>query len=222
MDGWMTRYKAICGQLGIDPKGDEEAARLADALVGGRHMALEELRSVIEGRDAVVFGAGPSLESGSVGLKKDGRVFICSDGTISLLLKMGFIPEVDVTDLDGNIKDILRANELGTIAVVHAHGDNMDKLKRYLPLFKGKIVLTTQAEPIGKVRNFYGFTDGDRAVALAAYFGAGAIKLIGFDFGDIVGKYSNPAKPFKHKADDKKKMKLAIAKQLVGEFLKKY
>ena len=216
----MTEYRNICRILEIDPKKDEEATKVADELSRGRPLALGELKKTIEGRDVVVFGAGPSLEEKIKDLEKNERVFICSDGTVSALLENGFVPEVNVTDLDGKIEDILRANELGTITVIHAHGDNIDKIEEHLSKFKEKIVLTTQTTPTRTVKNFFGFTDGDRAVALARYFRAREIELIGFDFGDVVGKYSNPAMPENHKAPRRKKKKLEIAEHLVDKFLK--
>jgi len=216
----MTEYNRICRILKVDPKKDEEATSVAEELSRGRTTALEELKKAIKGKDIVVFGAGPSLEGKIKSLEKNEKIFICSDGTVSALLENGFIPEVNVTDLDGKLDDILRANELGTITVIHAHGDNINKLREYIPKFKEKIVLTTQTTPTNNVKNLFGFTDGDRAVSLARNFGARKIELIGFDFGDVVGKYSDPAIPKDHKASQRKKKKLEIAEYLVKKFLK--
>jgi hypothetical protein len=49
---------------------------------------------------------------------------------------------------------------------------------------------TTEGKPFGNIRNFGGFTDGDRCVFLAKYFGAKSIILFGMDFGTKIGKYS--------------------------------
>ena len=43
---------------------------------------------------------------------------------------------------------------------------------------------------MGKVKNFGGFTDGDRCVFLADYFHAKNIILLGMDFGTKIGRYS--------------------------------
>ncbi|HWQ19331.1 MAG TPA: hypothetical protein VN455_06085, partial [Methanotrichaceae archaeon] len=43
---------------------------------------------------------------------------------------------------------------------------------------------TCQCRPPEGLFNFGGFTDGDRCVFLARHFGAGSIRLIGFDFSD--------------------------------------
>jgi hypothetical protein len=72
--------------------------------------------------------------------------------------------------------------------VVHAHGDNSEKI-HLVKNFKNCIG-TTQTKPVGKVHNFGGFTDGDRCVFLASNFKAEKIILLGMDFGNRIGKYS--------------------------------
>ena len=72
--------------------------------------------------------------------------------------------------------------------VVHAHGDNTEKL-HLVKSFKN-CVGTTQAKPFENIHNFGGFTDGDRCVFLADYFKAKKIILFGMDFGTTIGEYS--------------------------------
>ena len=85
-------------------------------------------------------------------------------------------------DLDGDIDAQLEASSRGTVTLILAHGDNSELVARYAPLFRGKVVLTTQNRPHGNVLCFGGFTDGDRAVCLARHFGIRRIILLGFDF----------------------------------------
>jgi len=94
----------------------------------------------------------------------------------------GRIPAAVVTDLDGTMSDQVKANDAGAIVLVHGHGDNGPAVRKWAPLFAGKTVATTQSRPTGGLRNFGGFTDGDRAVFLADHFGAARIHLVGFDF----------------------------------------
>ncbi|MBT8173598.1 MAG: DUF115 domain-containing protein, partial [Nitrosopumilus sp.] len=79
-----------------------------------------------------------------------------------------------------------------SIFVVHAHGDNIEKLK-LAKKFKNCIG-TTQSNPFSKIQNFGGFTDGDRGVFLANHFKAKKIILFGMDFGNRIGKFSNTKK----------------------------
>jgi len=75
-------------------------------------------------------------------------------------------------------------NRQGTVVVVHAHGDNIPLLRTWVPRFSGPLVGTTQAEPFGRIHNFGGFSDGDRAVFAAHALGAADVRLVGFDLDD--------------------------------------
>jgi len=68
------------------------------------------------------------------------------------------------------------------VTMIHAHGDNADAIMKYAKSFTGKVVLTTQSKPDNLLRNYGGFTDGDRAYCMAKHFGVDDIELIGFDF----------------------------------------
>ncbi|MDK2854483.1 MAG: 2-amino-4-hydroxy-6-hydroxymethyldihydropteridine diphosphokinase [Thermococcaceae archaeon] len=165
-----------------------------------------------------VFGAGPGLEN-ILGKEKFGGTLIAADGATSALLEQDIVPDVIVTDLDGRFEDIKRANELGAYVAVHAHGDNMDKLRAHVPALKN-VLGTCQTEPLDIVHNFGGFTDGDRAVFLAEELGAREIILVGFDFGEIVGKWSKPYLKEHTPIWETKKKKFEIAQMLL-DWLKK-
>src|SRR5208283_2611339 len=74
-----------------------------------------------------------------------------------------------------------------------------------------KAIGSTQAHPRSNVRNFLGFTDGDRSVFLAAGMGAKLIALVGMDFGWHIGKYSKKAVA----SIEVKRKKLKIGKELL-------
>jgi len=65
---------------------------------------------------------------------------------------------------------------------------------------------TTQLKPFGKLHNFGGFTDGDRAVCLAEHFKAGLIILAGMDFEGEIGEYSGTC----NEREEKKKIEEMI------------
>ena len=104
------------------------------------------------------------------------------------MIENGLMPDIVVTDLDGDITSLKKAGRTNTIMVVHAHGDNSEKI-HFVKNFRNCIG-TTQTKPMGKVKNFGGFTDGDRCVFLADYFHAKKIILLGMDFGTKIGRYS--------------------------------
>ena len=229
LDDWLPWYNKILETFGYDQCGDQLATDLLSVLLEERAGHVAELRKLIENRPVLVFGAGPSLEEDLREVMKEGllqkTVTVVADGATTAFLQIsGTAPNVIVTDLDGIISDIVYAHNLGGIVVIHAHGDNIDKLKKYVPAFS-KAIGSTQVHPRSNVYNFLGFTDGDRAVFLAAGMGAKLIALAGMDFGYTVGKYSKKQVV----SIEVKRKKLKIGKELLewlaaetGEKIKLY
>ncbi|NJE26874.1 DUF115 domain-containing protein [Thermococcus sp. MV5] len=210
---WEPFYQHILEVMGYDREADKKAALLLRELLlkSKNCILLTELKERV-GEQVYVFGAGPSLDE-KLNRKFDGTL-IASDGATSALLENNIIPHIIVTDLDGRFEDIKRANELGSTVVVHAHGDNTDKLRMYVPRLKN-VLGTCQTEPLDIVYNFGGFTDGDRAAFLAEELGAKRIFLVGFDFGDVVGKWSKPNLNTHVSIWESKKKKFQIAEILL-------
>lgn len=199
---WKRFYYKILKDFSFSEKSDAKAAEILNELL--KPVDISILRKKIRGRRANVYGAGPSLEK----IKKFPRgVNIAANGAASFLLERGVVPDIIVTDLDGKIKDLLRANRKGSLVVVHAHGDNIDAIKKYAAKFK---IGTTQSKPFGSLHNFGGFTDGDRAVFLAEHFKAKKIALYGMDFRSKLGRYS-----FSRDSKTKRK-KLLWAEKLIN------
>ncbi|MCD6372089.1 MAG: DUF115 domain-containing protein [Thermococcus sp.] len=217
---WKPFYLRIVREMGYSVEKDREAAQVLRALLleGDEYVLKEELAPVVE-KKAYVFGAGPSLE---IALKEhdfsDGTL-IAADGATSALLEARLVPDIAVTDLDGRVFDLKRANERGAFLAVHAHGDNIDRLTAYVPFFS-RILGTTQTEPLDIVYNFGGFTDGDRAAFLAEELGAREIVLVGFDFGETVGKWSKPSLKEHSPVWGTKRKKFEFARELL-EWLEK-
>jgi uncharacterized Rossmann fold enzyme len=176
---WEPLYREILADFGFDRSRDEESARRLDGLLKGR--PAPDLRPLLAGRRVAVCGKGPSLDQ-SIGTLAPGEVVVSANGATTRLLARGVVPAVVVTDLDGPIEDLLEANRRGAAMVVHAHGDNMERLPAVALM--ERVLGTTQAEPFGSLRNFGGFTDGDRCVFLARAHGAASVRLLGFDFDD--------------------------------------
>ena len=192
---WFPIYKKIVEDFGFSIKKDKLAADILEELLKGSKLILiKELKSLIYNKEVVVFGAGPSLENSIEIYKKkfENKIKITANGATTALLEKNIKPDIIVTDLDGKVSDQIYANSEGSILIIHAHGDNLDKIKRYIPIFKGSVIGSTQTDPkdYKNVYNFGGFTDGDRAVFLADYFNAKKIFLVGFDFNGEIGRYS--------------------------------
>lgn len=204
-NSWEPIYREILDDFGFSKERDEEAAEILSRMLPPSGPILREACARIAGRDVVVCGNAPKLakdvESLQKSYRKDDYTFIAADGAAAVLLRKGIVPDIIVTDLDGPFPEILRAHDLGSLIVVHAHGDNLDALKSYVPHLK-RVMGTTQSRPLGNVYNFGGFTDGDRCVFLAEEMGAATVKLLGFDFDDPT-------------VTPRKKKKLAWARRLI-------
>jgi len=213
---WLSWYEDLLEDFGFSRSQDEESAQLLEKLLefyGGL-----KPKDIPMQREAIVFGAGPSIKSNIKEIKSlnlSEYTLISADGATTALLEEDIVPDIIVTDLDGDMKDIICANHEGAFLVIHAHGDNMEKLKEFVPRLN-RVMGTTQSTPLTHVYNFGGFTDGDRALFLAVELGAEYITLAGMDFGKEVTRYSRPAmKEPKGQADEIKELKLKHAKKLV-------
>jgi uncharacterized Rossmann fold enzyme len=112
--------------------------------------------------------------------------------------------------LDGDVDDQLEAWRKGSWIVVHAHGDNMPRVSEVVPKINARILGTTQVRPFGRLYNFGGFTDGDRAAFMAHELGASKIYLAGMDLGTEIGQYSGK------KDVERKLIKLKICRELLS------
>jgi uncharacterized Rossmann fold enzyme len=178
-EDWDPYYRRILGDLGFDREKDEEAARLLATLLPRDD--LPALKRRIRGKTVTVCGNGPNL---TAELDRVRGTVVAADGAANRLYGEGIRPAAIVTDLDGATEAFIAMNRAGTVIVVHAHGDNRDLLRFWVPLFPGPLVGTTQAQPFGRIHNFGGFSDGDRAVFLALALDAAEVALVGFYLDD--------------------------------------
>lgn len=180
---WQPIYQSILQDFGFSMERDEEAAELLAVILRGREPMLSAAKSIVSRRRAIVCGNAPKLGRELEELQDKDAVFIAADGATAIFLEHNILPDIVVTDLDGPFPAILKANRRGSIIVVHAHGDNIDALKRYVPELE-RVIGTVQCRPSHGLHNFGGFTDGDRSVFLARELGAASIELLGFDYKD--------------------------------------
>ncbi|MFQ5969825.1 MAG: 6-hydroxymethylpterin diphosphokinase MptE-like protein [Nitrososphaerales archaeon] len=210
LDEWLKWYDKLRVKFGYSIVEDQNSARLLSELLKDKGLDLNILKDLIFSKDVSVIGAGPSLDDDVDKIKSlKSFTIIAADGVCQALIKNKIKPDIVVTDLDGSQEHLLQADKMGSIMVVHAHGDNVNLLRNLVPKMKNCIG-TTQVKPLHNVYNFGGFTDGDRAVFLASEFGAENILLIGMDFGKKIGRYSKTMV---------KDEKLKIAKMEVGKEL---
>ncbi|MDC3254068.1 DUF115 domain-containing protein [Nitrosopumilus sp.] len=209
ISGWEKRYFSILKELNYSEKKDKESALILDSILK-KNNSTEKIRKLIQGKTVFVIGSGPSLSIAIPKLKKLKKyIKIAADSSLKPLIDNGIIPDIIVTDLDGNEDAIKKMSKTKSIFVIHAHGDNIEKLQMVKKIKNS--IGTTQTNPVNKIQNFGGFTDGDRGVFLANHFDAKKIILFGMDFGNQIGKFSNT-----NRSDREMKIKkLKIGKDLL-------
>ena len=186
--GWKTQFKEIRKEFGYSEKDDLNSAKKLNSLLK-RKNDKKEFQTIIKGKTVFIIGAGPSLTKSLKYIKKSKNAKkIVADGAVRALLEKNIKPDILVTDLDGDLKSIEKIGKTKIPIIVHAHGDNSDKLDMIRKF--SNVIGSTQTEPFGKLENFGGFTDGDRCVFVAEYFNAKKIILVGMDFGREIGEYS--------------------------------
>lgn len=178
-EDWAPLYDEILDYFQFDGPADADAAALLAGLLPRDDLPL--LDRLIRGHEVTVCGNAPTLP------RELGRirgVVLAADGAADVLYARGISPGAVFTDLDGATGAFPAMNREGTVMVVHAHGDNMRLLQRWVPLFEGPLVGTTQGPPLPHVHNFGGFSDGDRAAFAAHHLGAASVGFAGFDLDD--------------------------------------
>lgn len=229
---FSTFYHEITETLGFAEEKDREARNLIRSVILSKEpydlgTQISMLRHLTRGSNQIwVFGGGPGAE---VFLKNyreqvpkqwlNETLIIAIDGATRLLMKFDIVPDVIFSDLDGiRPKDLQKKAVQDAFLVVHAHGDNMDKIKLFTPILKqwAHLIATTQTESALPVINHGGFTDGDRALFLIDNFvlNKQPVFLFGYDFGSVVGSHSKPEYAEDKKANSMKATKMRFGRQL--------
>jgi len=220
-------YSEICSLLDIDPNTDRKTVEFLDSKLDivSVEQAYKKLTQLLSHRIAFIFGAGPSLPTALIEVQpilkkfKDKITVIAVDGATKALQEQDISIDIIVSDLDGGVDSIKNELERETLIVIHAHGDNQNKIEQFFKRLDNtiNIIGTSQSFETGKIKNLGGFTDGDRAVYLAANFNTKLAVLFAFDFGNKVGKYSKPDIFTEDViASERKKIKLDFAKKLLA------
>ncbi|MDR0335054.1 MAG: DUF115 domain-containing protein [Methanomassiliicoccaceae archaeon] len=209
---WEPVYIDILKDLRMDRTSDEASAKLLKMLTLNSNMISDDELASLIGNGVIVAGGGVSgCEAKLLGMAPKGparkRTLISAGSATDVLVANGVIPDIVVTDLDGNAELQKKASSSGSVTMIHAHGDNSHLIMAHAKDFKGPIMITTQSAPDMILCNFGGFTDGDRAVCTARHFGAKDITLIGFDFDAPSDKPGTDP--------EMKKRKLAWAKRII-------
>jgi 2-amino-4-hydroxy-6-hydroxymethyldihydropteridine diphosphokinase len=211
---WAPTYRRIQTEFAYPfDKELASAHRLKELLPKSeRTAALPRALERLAGRRVVVVGLAPAAGPPPLhALSESAKEFavVAADGATVRCLEGGIVPDVIVTDLDGPVAAEVSANVRGSLAVVHAHGDNLPNLEEWVPQFPGRLAGSWAGPPEPELLNVGGFTDGDRAVFLAEHARAREVLLFGFDFDTLPD--SREPRP------QVKRAKLRWARELIGE-----
>jgi uncharacterized Rossmann fold enzyme len=208
---WAPEYERIQTEFGYQFDREVAASERLVALLP--KLALERpeqrIRARVRGRDTIVVGLAPGSGAPPVWMLPRTEVppaLVVADGATERCLAGGLVPDVVVTDLDGPIPSEVTSNVRGALVLIHAHGDNIPALERWVPQFPRELAGSWAGAPERGLVDFGGFTDGDRAAYLAEYVGAPRILLYGFDFEHVDA--NDPAPEIK-------KRKLAAARRVM-------
>lgn len=178
---WEPIYLEIVKDFGFDITEDENSVRMLKALTLNSNLIMDDILADVIKDKVTVFGDADSLEDDIKKMAPEGTLISAGSAT-ERVINAGIVPDIIITDLDGDVNYQIEAGNSGAITLILAHGDNIDKLTEHIAAFKGPLILTAQGRPSGTIVNYGGFTDGDRAVCTARHFGAKKILLEGFDF----------------------------------------
>ncbi len=196
IDWWWPMQDEINFQFGFVRSREEVSSRLISRL----YKPEGNLSDILLNQEVTIVGAGIDDDE-----KIPSGVLIAADGAVSVCLERQLIPDIVVTDLDGNLLDIIFANESGSKIVLHGHGDNLSKLFEFYTRIK--VISLTTTYPSDMSNCWGGFTDGDRALMMSLSQGVSLVNLVGFNFSKV-GKYTGKYSP-------KKLQKLDWARRIV-------
>ncbi|MFC4359083.1 6-hydroxymethylpterin diphosphokinase MptE-like protein [Halobium salinum] len=190
---WEPVYERLLADFGYDRAGDERARDIladltrsggSDANPGALDPEATGAFDTVDGATVAVVGAAPGLVDEVERVAAADLVFAASTAA-DVCLDAGIGVDCMVTDLDKNPGTARELTREGVPVAAHAHGDNVPAVREWVPQFDSDWTLpTTQAAPVGGVRNYGGFTDGDRAAFLADAFGAEELLFVGWAFDD--------------------------------------
>lgn len=196
-DEWEPVYERILADFGFPRAADENARDVAATFASAvdfetlqQELGLAQSNTTQPNTatdwSVVIVGDAPSLQAelDDFEFETVDAVFAASSAA-STLRDHAYQIDCIVTDLDGKPSLAAKQSRGGTVVVVHAHGDNIEAIERWLPKFHAaNTVVTTQAAPVDDVYNFGGFTDGDRAAFFGDELGATELQFLGWDFDD--------------------------------------
>jgi hypothetical protein len=104
--GWKKRYYEILKEFKYTEKKDKESSIVLNSILKKTNVN-KKIIGLVKGKTVLVIGSGPSLASAIPKLKNYKKIVkIVADSSIKPLVENGIIPDIIVTDLDGDLKTL--------------------------------------------------------------------------------------------------------------------
>ena len=127
--GWKTRYREIRNEFGYNEYDDLRSAKKLNRQIDKKY-PISNIKKIISGKIIFIIRAGPSLTRSISTIKKYKNVTkIVADGAVQALIEHNIKPDILVTDLDGDMPSIKKIGRSKIPIIVHAHGNNYEKLE---------------------------------------------------------------------------------------------
>ena len=111
ISGWKKKYSDILKEFKYSEKKDNESAIILNSILKKSNVN-EKISNLIKDKSVLVIGSGPSLSTAIPELVKNKKsIKIAADSSIKLLLENGIIPEIIITDLDGDEKSLKKVSK---------------------------------------------------------------------------------------------------------------
>ena len=161
----------------------------------GRDKTLDDICQILTSSKRVLIVGAAAQKEALEKISLEDACIIAADGSVGALEDYQKLV-CTVSDLDGGAH-IDSAASKGQRFIIHAHGDNHNRWENILAKWSDlpeppELVLSHQTnETFSGMKNFGGFTDGDRALCFAIWAGVKIqnIELIGFST-DKIGEWS--------------------------------
>jgi len=102
ISGWKKKYSDILKEFKYSEKKDNESAVILNLILKKSNVN-EKIVNLVKGKTVFVIGSGPSLSTAIPKLKNLKKsIKIAADSSIKILLENNIIPDIIVTDLDGD------------------------------------------------------------------------------------------------------------------------
>ena len=101
--------------MGYSTEEDQKAAYLLSNLIKRKFLDPKVLDKKIKGKRILIIGAGPNLDLYTSFIKKNkSYIKIVADGAVKFLIENNIKPDIVVTDLDGDLRFLIKAEKLGS------------------------------------------------------------------------------------------------------------